>query len=412
MLLAIFTGCSKDEINDGVTPGPGVEAEGVGDVYLRFTEDSGVTSRAESVEVSGGLLVNFQSGMIFFVDNTTDVIEKSFTIGSGVEADYTLMQLTEGTIFTAIPNNANVVYILANHEIQGNTDPGSDMKAILAETTDLSEQADDNFGVSNVSLAGFGGLVNSTRQGVSREAVVNVDPVVGRIELFQVRSEYPALDPAAPAQYAVTSFKIAGVFINNFYYEAPVYGGLDNAGVQPFNFYGVPAEYDSKSNGGEYEDSWEKYVYDLYSPFSATGSAGALADANGVVKPADNKVWGYNLFPNPSSLPRIVLHLKDVEYAYYTDPTDGSSAPVTGDFVNSTTGDATAYLTVKTYTASSGIIEKLSAGNIYKISDLKFRYEHLTEVPDPDGGDEDDDLNVWVQIKLMNWQAVEVEGGF
>ncbi|MCD7913834.1 MAG: hypothetical protein LUG96_00295 [Tannerellaceae bacterium] len=106
-----------------------------------------------------------------------------------------------------------------------------------------------------------------------------------------------------------------------------------------------------------------------------------------------------------------MLHLKDVKY---TENNSGTISSET-DFLNSEHGDGTAYLTVQKYTSSEGNIETIAAGNIYKISNLEFEYDDLTENPegkvDPDDEDKDK-FNVWVQIELINWQAIEVEGGF
>ncbi|MCC8199241.1 MAG: hypothetical protein LIP06_11875 [Tannerellaceae bacterium] len=410
LLLVLFTGCSKDETDTGIITGPEVmdTVDGVGDVYLQFSEaSSSQFTKAEALPVSGGLQVRFEYGTIFFVNSTTREIEKSFTIGSN--AEYTVLQLTEGATFTNIPNTANVVYVIANHEIAASTAAGADMATILAETTDLSKQSDDNYGVTNVSLVGMGQLTDSSKPGVSREATFGVDPIVGRIELAKVSSKVTT--PAADGDRAVTSFKLAGVFINNFYYEAPVYGSLSDATEQPYQFGKIAANYDEAPDGG-YLSSWKNYIFDLYSAFSATNSTDAIASVDGSVTPTTaSTVWAYNLFPTPGNLPRIVLHLKDVKY---TENNSGTISSET-DFPNSEHGDGTAYLTVQKYTSSEGNIETIAAGNIYKISNLEFEYDDLTENPegkvDPDDEDKDK-FNVWVQIELINWQAIEVEGGF
>ncbi|MCD7935307.1 MAG: hypothetical protein LUG98_00440 [Tannerellaceae bacterium] len=403
VLLAALTGCNKEE---GGAAG-GLDPNGESNVFFKLSEGT----KADAAEIVDGTGVTFTDGIIYFVDGSNQIV-KQFTVGQS-GAQYSINALkTSGVIFTGIPNTASDVYIIGNHDFSTAASTTTDMSVVLAEITDLTEQVDNFGGVEKATLYGSGPLYVSSSTEYDKEANVIVNPLIGRIEIMALSTDPDdsGLDQNDPEDYVVASYELEGIYINNFYYQVGVHGNLIN-GVEPHNFGKIFENYDNETAGGQYLDGsstadWRTILFDQGSPLTTA--------VNGLVEPT-NDAWAYNIFSAPNELPRIVLKLTNVKVTHWDSPTNKETIDRPNGSVTDGSRDGIAFLTVQKYmdiANANAELATLEAGHIYKIEDLAFTADDLTDLPEEKVTDPDDEFKVFVQVEMLPWKAVYVEGGF
>ncbi|MCD7935744.1 MAG: hypothetical protein LUG98_02690 [Tannerellaceae bacterium] len=378
VLLTTFTACNKE---DGTNPSPDVE--GVEDgLYIKFTQGINEGSRADAGQIADGTAVTFTSGQLFFVDGSDNIVEAvDITSTAQGGTSITVGQLKSGVVFPNVKDLAAKVYILGNHQV---SPVPAKFEDVLKETTTLSNQADaPSYGVAKATLFGEGDIQDATAAiktatGADKQAVFDVYPLIARLELKQITGKN-----------LITGYKLAGIYINNFYYKVNVDGRAGDVTA----FYDYKKNVSQYAKGAGYEAAWEQILFD--EPAKTAVQVAPSTDWS--VQP-DNDAWAYNVFANTTAIPHIVLHFTDMSVS-------GTMVP------NSVTGTAgEAFLTVTRYLVS-GVEEEVKGGNIYRIANLEFDETDLDETPE-EKTPEEDEFSVYVEVTILPWSVIDVIGGF
>ncbi|MCD7935337.1 MAG: hypothetical protein LUG98_00595 [Tannerellaceae bacterium] len=400
-LVAIaFTSCSKDESGVVITPDDATQAEGL---YLKFSQ--GVQgSKADAAEVVDGTAVTFSDGWLLFLEPDAtgeSIVSMAIEITSTTTGgqSLTVSQLQSGTVITNVSEKADKVVVLGNvPSTLSSISTGAKYADIIDEAVDLADQADSNWGVSAASLFGDGlitDVVSGSNTGgdlanADREAIFDVYPLIARLEVLKMTSkDYTD----AGVVYSITDYTLAGIYINNFYYEVDLSGALKNQNYF-YDFGTIADDYLPETKGGKYldgstTDDWTSLLFDEIGKSQTSNS----------VEPT-NFAWAYNVFATPVATPQIVFHLTGVTYS--TDDGAYTDEP----YANTATGtNGEAYLTVNKYFNSNNELS-LQGGNIYRISDLGFTYDDLKQTP---GGGDGGDYQVYVEIHLLPWTVINVD---
>lgn len=195
-------------------------------------------------------------------------------------------------------------------------------------------------------------------------AKVNIAPTVARIELTDIK-----------AAGRVTSFKVAGIFVDNYYATAQVDGTISSTLIDN----GTVAT-DFVGGSGKYPTTLNFSIYDWYT--------GGLASVENVAKPTKT-VWGYNLFAktdDSNDFPRIIIRLSDIV-------TSGGASFADPQFI-----------TIKGFNDASAVLTTIKPGNVYTIASAGFKFDetNLTPLPNMETKAVSVDVTVssWVNIPI------------
>lgn len=205
-----------------------------------------------------------------------------------------------------------------------------------------------NKGVANVPIYGAdtdGLTVSGTGDAKTVSAVFEVKAIGSRIQIG-----------AITGGETVKSFKIAGIWVNNFFSKMPYSQTL--AAADLVNNKDVESKYDNITYGG--------YIAAL-ADFTSFGSLKTWKPVNNDV----TKFWAYNVFPNNgfgrTELPHIIVKLTDL-----VDVNDGAHG--------------TKWITVKGYADNNIAIENILPGVSYTFDaatgGLKFEIDDVKEKPE------------------------------
>lgn len=341
-----FASCNKADET------PIVDASGTKTVMLKISKGT-VDLRSVS-EAIGSVPVTFTSGHLYFVSASGQITKHMAIVSGGGNSDSQVevgdLESTSGALIENVPANSEQVYFAGNAPSGVTVPTFGNIDAVKNVLLNVETQSDASGGVSNASLYGMGQIT----PGNPATANFNVAPIASRIELAKLT-----------ATGVITGFKVDGIFINNYYAQSgldgiPVPASLINNGSDATKYMGGSAEYPGMMDG---------ILYDY--------------NASGMGMPTP-KVWAYNVFAGAPT-PHIVIRLSDIVTS------DDSSYP------------SPQFLTVKGFRDLGGdLLAAFQGGKAYKISDLSFNQNNLTELPELSS------IEVEVKVTLIPWETIEV----
>ena len=341
---------------------------------------NGLESRAVGPHVQSHAVV-FSNGKLFFTTAgglITKVVDIDNTANAESGGVVGIDALTAGTMIQGVPGTSTKVYVLGNIT--------ATLPAITVGATNISVidefalQVSHLFDVTHKAVANvpiYGAPGNIQPDGADYKAKLTIAPTGARMEVSKVTGGGN-----------ITGFKVEGIFINNYYSRMKLNGALMNV-ADLINSGNMPGLYIPDAVGGTYTGSLSEIVYD----YAATGIGYDLP--GGVcspVTPEDNtKVWGYNLLaPAGAEMPHIVIRLSGVTTSLPDDPYAGK----------------TWFLTIRNFYTDPGFnttpITTLAARNIYRITNLFFTEEDLSENP------EELFRKVTVTIDVLPWISNDI----
>ncbi|MBK5722595.1 hypothetical protein JGH11_17105 [Dysgonomonas sp. Marseille-P4677] len=358
-LIFGLSSCSNDD-EIRVREGEGTPKS----LFLKISGSSPATYAEGSVQGTGP--VTFSKGLLYFTDND-GVIKSHYTIGTEATDDINIAELTTtGKAISNLPGDVSAVYIVGN--TLDNLPTSGNISAVKAVVLNVETQGT----ITDVSLYGETTSLTSPEDPENPDAyytcTVNLAPVVARFELTDIKA----------SGNVITGFKIAGIFIDNYFSQATVNGSV-TAGNLKDNGASAIAFND---NSEAYPESLKPFIYDWYTDLNAD---------NNTVTPPTGAVWGYNVFATAagSAVPRIVIRLTDIT----TTTASGVTYP------------NEQFITIKGFKKEGGAsLETIKAGEVYSISTglLNFDETDLAGTPNLST------IDVEVTVTLANWVPVAV----
>lgn len=356
MLTVVLVGCKKED--DALLNGPEKT------VLIKISAPEEPATYKEDASQTAAA-VGFSSGTIYFT-NTNGTILNYKTIGSS-GADATPSDMTTGKAFNVNPGVTKVV-IVGNTSVDNSSNDlpiAGNISAVKEAVLAASSQGD----LSTINLYGTAESLSPVSEQPNKyTAAVTLNPTVARLELAQLEGSG-----------VITGFKVKGIFLDDFYTQAHVDGGgLTSLKAKTTD----PVHYED--NATDYPTASKPAIYDWY----GTG----MEASTKVAKPADSKVWAYNLFATAagSLVPRLIIRLEDI-----------------------TTSDSSTYpnpqfITVKGLfeSGTSTSIASVKSGHVYKIANIKFTPDKLSPLPNLS------EIEVTVTVTLATWVVEDVDADF
>lgn len=382
LLVVGFASCSSD---DDATKG--VEVTATKSVVLKLSNGPTVLSEGESQGAdTNDTPVVFTNGIIYFTSEV-GAIMKHFTISAAATnvndatdpgTNINLGELTgaSGVTFNSLPGNITDVYIVGNYPTDSPTPlpTSGPISGVRNHVLKVENQVDFKY----VNLYGTSALTAPTSPATLYKATVNLAPTVARVELDELKGHTN-----------FKSFSVEGLFVDNYYSQAAVNGVVNDDFLKNNESASKTGDVVFKNGtSGYYPATLTPSIYDWYTTDKPMYSTVATAvSSEPLAKPADGKVWGYNLFANNSVAPRIVIRLnsaiaKDGTEVTFADPQ---------------------FLTIKSFKNASGTITTIQPGHIYKISNLLFKGTDLKPAPYMDP------IEVEVKVTLATWTVEKVQ---
>jgi hypothetical protein len=406
LTTSLLTSCSNDDDPNGG------DAAGTKNVALRIDLPTVGATRTVGAQIANGTTLTLSNGSVVFYANDGRITKKLSivtSLPSPVPADtYSFDQMKQGVTISGLDNATASVAVVGNTDISSAT--GGENWEDWIKTDSI--QAGSQTAEGTVNLYGASALKTPQTTGDPYQATISLQPTVAR---FEVASVKPGTD--------LSSFTVEGVYLENFYKEGAVDGGLQAIHVKGLTKTDA-AMTDYSVTGAGLSPTWTGSIYD----------AGSWAINTTDNVPAANKVWGYYAFahqrgsytlaqadsvfqtdPNYQSanggtvVPRIIIKLTHValatgrtgnetNYDYYYGVTDASAG--------TTAGDKVWYATIKgfKFTPSGGTtpveMKSILAGYVYA-TDPQFSISSSDLHPDPNTGTITADL----QVVPITWRG-------
>nr|WP_321521668.1 hypothetical protein [uncultured Macellibacteroides sp.] len=351
------------------------ENDGGKDVTLTISTNP-LTKSLDDTQVGKKAPIDAGKEMIvYFMD------EFSNTVASYILTDtqITAIQTGTGVKFTNLDPSVVNVYVVANVPTAPATAPGTVLAAINATVMNIYDQQTTD--AASVVLANTSKTVvgltdlNTTASNGNKnyEADITLTPIVSRIQIASITNDG-----------TITSFNLAGIYIDNFYQKMTIDGTLSSlikatAGqVAKFNLSTTPAATPYIKNGELFD---EVVSPDLTLDLAPSG-----------------KVYGYQFFPTKgtpvtdiSEVPYIILKLTNV-------------VGKTRNFDNT----KAYYVAVKAFktTATATAITEFFPGQIYTIASIPVSENNI--VTDPTQSL----INVTVNVTIKEWGGVALSPDF
>lgn len=378
--MVAVTSCTKENLEKSQAAQPKT-------VVLKLANPTVGTTRTDS-DSGKDQSATLTTGVIVFTLN--NVITRYADIAADGDAVYTeptgttvpkvsITAATAGIEFTNI--SADRVYVVGNRtsaqltalpsqNTEGKMTTSVNISAVVSDAASLldvtSAATMSNGTHSNVAMFGFGNIITED-SGLTYIAEAKIAPTVARLEVKEVFGQD-------------VSFKLNGIFVNNYNTQA--------------NLDGTLASTNELKNNGHYTTNYvDTYHAEVLRDWSATtlGTPDGDATVGLSVKPA--KVWGYNiiaaksLVANDKKLPRIVLSLSEVKDAVGEDVLDGANQI------------SQKYITVTGFNDGTNPITEFKAGYVYTITKISFRKSDLTDEPEL----KDRVINATVTVSVLPW---------
>ncbi len=355
VISAVLFSCNKS--NDEA---PGNAAEGV------FVKINKVPARSISPGVSDPTLV-FNSGYLYFVSGSGQITGRLSVTNDNAALTATsvgIETLQDGVIIT-VPANTLSVYLPGNIPA-GITLPTSGAYSVVEQTViSLNSQYDGSGGITAATIYGSSPITPPVAPATFATANINVSPLASRIEISAITG---GIDIAG-------TWIVEGIFINK--YDSQHYlnamrnaSGFKDNGSDPAAYLAGTAGYPTADNG-------------MYFDYNIAGIGTLDGGTNAYTPATAGDIWSYNVFAG--LVPHIVIRLDDIT---------GFQNPQ--------------FLTVKTFRTGGGaLITAFERGKIYRIANIAFTADDLTEQP------ELETLDVEVTVNLIDWTFEDgVQPGF
>ena len=282
-----------------------------------------------------------------------------------------------GVKFTNLDPSVKSVYVVANvpSSTLPATDFGTNLTAINAKVQSIYDQ--QTIDAKSVVLANTGKTATSTNAvaapndvasngNAQYKATIVLTPIVSRIQIKEV-----SVDPT------ITSFNLAGIYIDNFYQNMSIGGDLTSISKAPV---GGVTKFNLSSDGSTPYKTNGQLFDELISP------------ATTLPLVTNGKVFGYQIFPvagGLSKVPYIILKLTNV-------------VGTTRTFASGTTY----YVAVKAYKDGSNPFTTFEAGKIYTINSIPVAENNI--VTDPTQSL----INVTVNVTIAPWSEKALNPDF
>ncbi|MCD8042809.1 MAG: hypothetical protein LUH10_07060 [Tannerellaceae bacterium] len=389
VLLAGLASCNKSD-----EPGGDEGNKSPRDLYIKFEKFGSKADTNAATEDA----VSFSEGALYFTDNAGRILRYIRITNEQVAGTLTATQLENGTTIEQVHGDATQVHLYGNFTAAANYVNLSDIPEINYDT-----QKSGDYGVSKGSLYGTAPIEEPTTAGDAYTADIQLKPIIARLEVDQLKGVGD-----------IKSYKLAGIYINNFYLEVLPDGKVksNNSAInysQNFEFYyreSIQGTYPDgqsrqKPAAGKYEMNDYGYLFDDGIDDNGNMIFIGSSSTSGIIKPTGT--WAYNIFATANATPHIVFHFLDVTI------NDGTQNGIL--FENTKTGvDGEAYLTITGYTALSNDLSgfvNIEGGNIYKMESVEFNENDLGEVPEVN-----EKKDVIVTVELMPWKIIKVNPSF
>jgi hypothetical protein len=366
--------CSTNDVVNNVDNGNGVNAKSdKKSVTLKIASNtpSMPSTRSEGTPL-GKSKVDFNSGWLLFVseqNNVTKVMEITTTNPVPQEdnkVDISLLTQEHGVEITDVPGHSKYVYVIGNMPANLTTPViGANLTALKETVISLSSQSE----ITNVTLFGGGEIKNESLKLVAQFSLY---PVVARIEIGKI---------SAVSSSDLKSFKVEGIFINNYYENVTLNG---DASVIAVNNGDVD---DFAGNTTAYPNEYSGILYDY-----RTTSGQSLGNAVGAdaYVPVTGGAWAYNLLAPKTATdltaPHIVIPISNIE-------TKSGTAAYNGIW----------YLTVSSLVYQGNKIDHLEPGKVYSIKNISFSHTNIQ--PEP----EMETIDVTVEVTLVEWEILDTD---
>lgn len=350
-----FSSCSNDE--DGGITGDNSNPKSV---FLKIGQ--GPATYSESSAVVNGTAVGFSSGELFFTNGAGEIL-KHYTISSAATdaGNINMTDVKSGVSLKNLPGAISNVHVVGNVPSTVTLSKTGNISVVKNTVLAVAGQSD----INKVNLYGTSALVDkgttSSEKNNEYTATIKLAPTVARIELAEIKGKDD-----------IKSFKVAGVFADNFYKEASMEGKTAAALIDN----GADAEI-FKIPSTVYDGFANHTIYDWYeTPFGDTGLVG---------KPGSG-IWSYNVFAETTgtAVPRIVIRLENVV---------------------TTQGDqGTQFITIKGMKKDGVSLATIEAGKVYSIAagELSFNEKDISEKPNQNL------IDVEVKVTLATWEVVDI----
>lgn len=346
------------------------------DVTLSITT-SPLTKAVDDNQVEKKAPIDASKALIvYFMDASSSTVASYKLTGEQITA----IQSGSGFKFTNLDPSVVNVYVVANVHSSTLPDraPGTTLTAINAKAQNISDQQTAN--AASVVLANTGKTATSTSAvaapnnvasngNAQFEAKIELTPIVSRIQIKKVS-----------ADATITSFKLEGIYIDNFYPQMTIGGAFTSITIQhatdKATFDATKAPYITTNLYDESASGLEK------NPFGA----------------ATPQVYGYQIFPTTSTahenVPYIILKISGIT----------TTSNATRNFP-----DGTYYVAVKAYKeagTSAAPVTSFLPGNIYTVEDIVVSEKNI--VTDPTKSL----INVTVNVTVKAWESTSLNPDF
>lgn len=376
--IVSFASCSNE--NEVLGSGNG-NAEETTRVILNV-QQPGTGTRAEGNSVTAHT-VAFTNGYVYFVDGAGTITDV-FTIVTGTpDVENREVNITAGAVsFDVVSGKSQHVYIFGNvpaftHGV------GDNISDVLSENITINSQT-NSVTASNVSKVTLYGKTNyAIDHSVTPSlAEVTVAPIGSRIEIKEFKAV--KVDDSTPT--SITTYRIDGIFMNNFYNKSNANGTKTTTGdlIYYSKEENAQAPQYFVSGAGLYSAA---NLGITYNADEASGIGTYDAGTKVYAPSTSGNVWAYNLLaPAQGEFPHIVVRLSNLNTEIVA-------------------GNQLRWMTVTNFInkADDSNITTFEPGKIYKIESFEFNETNLEVSP------EMNTTSALVTVTLATWEEVSVK---
>lgn len=388
----MLSGCVQ---NNTLSP-PARNDEAIG-VMVKLLRITSTRSGAEPQKRINGQTAIVANGYLYLTSMNGTIlsyrkIDKDAETSEGSIISLKELQTT-GVVIAETPSDAVYCHVYLNVPAELNegrmaksSGSISSIENLLISTSDIY---DENEGIGNVPLRGVSELKPSSNALYRAEANIVMTLLAARIEVAKITTVASKILSYDGKPYEITGFKMAGIFINNFFGNSRLNG-------QPSTLIFHNEEEDfigTESPNSPYKDYMEMFIYSNLSSGLPHNSADA---PNIYTPPAGKDVWAYNVFPNDiddlrttAYLPRIIIRFAELTYRPLGNTGEGT-----------TINDC--FITISGFSSKGGELQFLQKGWIYYFSDVAFSLDNVSNHPD------DSYININVAMLPIDWYVEDI----
>lgn len=376
ILFIALLGMTSCTIED---EGEATGADRLQDVYIKFENAGTPGTRAEETPKTGTDKVSFSNGYIFFLTSQDNVKKCYHILPTGQTANKANNEITladfwggasgGGYLFSNVSGEVTKVYLIGN---MPTTILDSDVrsKTTFAKLKELTAGIETQDKVNLVLIDGADNLQNAPGGDATKKvANITLVPLCSRIEIAKIT-----------AGGEVDNYKVQGIYVSHFYNK------------MAFNETSVAGNLEKYAAGGgaDYTAKFASLCDVATVPATGLGNQASL-----VTTPATlTNVWAYQFFPGNNAVrvpPRIVIKLNGVSVNAGFGSFDS-----TKDY----------FLNIRGFKATgAGDVDPmaLERGKVYKIANVAFKENDISDVPNPA------DIDLTVTVEIAAWVISTVE---